>query len=251
MRIAIFSDLHIDHGPSYRAPVVDADVIVLAGDLWTGSATAFVDAIGLFRAANPQTPVIAVMGNHDPWGHDVDAIVPAWKAALAGDPLAHFLYRDTVAIGDYHFVGATLWTSLANPILRQYAELVMNDYRRIRVGGRKLKPRHIDSAHRADLHAVRTAMETHGQRLVVVTHHAPSRRSFSHHNDDDSTEMLYSNTLDALIEQHGPAAWIHGHTHVRHDYTIGRTRVVTNPRGYFGYPSAQAFEQAGFVIELP
>ena len=29
--------------------------------------------------------------------------------------------------------------------------------------------------------------------------------------------------------------WTHGHTHSSHDYQIGNTRIVCNPRGYAGY----------------
>jgi hypothetical protein len=34
---------------------------------------------------------------------------------------------------------------------------------------------------------------------------------------------------------HGPGAptvWIHGHIHSAHDYEVGDTRIVSNPRGY-------------------
>ena len=29
--------------------------------------------------------------------------------------------------------------------------------------------------------------------------------------------------------------WTHGHTHDVFDYVIGETRIVCNPRGYYGY----------------
>ena len=35
-----------------------------------------------------------------------------------------------------------------------------------------------------------------------------------------------------LIEEKKPALWIHGHAHNSVDYTIGETRILSNPRGY-------------------
>ena len=30
----------------------------------------------------------------------------------------------------------------------------------------------------------------------------------------------------------GARLWLHGHVHVQHDYRVGNTRVVSNPRGH-------------------
>ena len=35
-----------------------------------------------------------------------------------------------------------------------------------------------------------------------------------------------------IRSRHQPRLWIHGHIHDSHDYTIGNTRVIANPRGY-------------------
>ena len=35
-----------------------------------------------------------------------------------------------------------------------------------------------------------------------------------------------------MIRRFQPALWVHGHVHDAFDYTIGRTRVLANPRGY-------------------
>ena len=34
------------------------------------------------------------------------------------------------------------------------------------------------------------------------------------------------------IIDHGPALWVHGHTHNSFDYTLGRTRAIVNSYGY-------------------
>jgi len=47
-----------------------------------------------------------------------------------------------------------------------------------------------------------------------------------------------------------PKLWIHGHSHDRCDYTLGKTRVVANPLGYPNEPrSLEAFEPT-FQVEV-
>jgi hypothetical protein len=41
-----------------------------------------------------------------------------------------------------------------------------------------------------------------------------------------------------------PAVWVHGHTHRSRDDVVGRTRIISNPRGY---PDQ---EGTGFVADL-
>ena len=85
-------------------------------------------------------------------------------------------------------------------------------------------------------------------RTVVVTHHAPSRRSTQQKGED--WDHLYGSNLDALIEDCGPALWIHGHVHDSFDYQIGSTRVLCNPRGYLRYGENADFDP-GRTAVLP
>jgi hypothetical protein len=67
-----------------------------------------------------------------------------------------------------------------------------------------------------------------------VTHHSPSFRSVPARFARDPLSAAYSSHLDDLVERSGAAIWVHGHTHDSFDYKIGGTRVICNPRGYFG-----------------
>jgi hypothetical protein len=44
-----------------------------------------------------------------------------------------------------------------------------------------------------------------------------------------------SNLGDFIMNRPCIKLWTHGHTHDPFDYKIGKTRVVCNPRGYFGH----------------
>jgi hypothetical protein len=60
----------------------------------------------------------------------------------------------------------------------------------------------------------------------------------------------YSSDMDEFIE-HRPQIklWTHGHTHHVFDYMIGETRVVCNPRGYYGH-EARADEWKLLIVDI-
>ncbi|HEY3599226.1 MAG TPA: metallophosphoesterase, partial [Paraburkholderia sp.] len=70
-----------------------------------------------------------------------------------------------------------------------------------------------------------------GGKTIVVTHHAPHRRSLAERYANDPVSSGFVSDLPALVR--APAAlWVHGHTHTAFDYVENGTRVVCNPRGY-------------------
>ena len=85
--------------------------------------------------------------------------------------------------------------------------------------------------------------------LIVVTHHSPSFCSVPARFTRDPLSAAYSSHLDGLVERSGAALWVHGHTHDSFDYKIGGTRVICNPRGYFGRELNRNFNPQ-FVIEI-
>ncbi len=57
-----------------------------------------------------------------------------------------------------------------------------------------------------------------------------------------------STALDDMVANSGAELWIHGHTHQAVDYLLGRTCVVSNPRGY-PHETAAGFDP-GLVVEV-
>jgi hypothetical protein len=64
-----------------------------------------------------------------------------------------------------------------------------------------------------------------------VTHHGPHRQSCAPQYAADWTSPAFISHLPLLMGR--SALWVHGHTHVSLDYTVSRTRVLCNPRGYY------------------
>jgi len=111
----------------------------------------------------------------------------------------------------------------------------MNDYAKIRVNPqyRRLSPS--DAAtihHRSKAWLSEQLKQNNGNKVVIITHHAPSKLSVPEWNQDDILSAAYASHLDEVVEKSGARAWIHGHIHVPSDYRLGGTRVICNPKGY-------------------
>ena len=73
---------------------------------------------------------------------------------------------------------------------------------------------------------------------VVVGHHCPSELSVAPQYKGSILNGAFRSSLDDFIESRPQIKlWIMGHTHWRHEYTIGETRLICNPRGYTGHES--------------
>jgi predicted phosphodiesterase len=61
-------------------------------------------------------------------------------------------------------------------------------------------------------------------------------------------DIFFVCDMAARVRERQPKLWIHGHSHDRCDYLLGRTRVVANPLGYPNeVKSLEAFEPAFHV----
>lgn len=238
MRVHILSDLHLETGPIHL-PSVDADVTILAGDIHTGCR-------GIEWAARtfPDRPVLYVTGNHEYYGETVSGLGTALRRAAAGTTV-QVLECETVELGGVVFLGCTLWTDFqlfgdvagsSEQALEQLA-----DFREIRLGERseQLEPATMIRWHTQSLRWLKANLPAARARpTVVVTHHAPSLQSIPARFKQNLASAGFASRLDPLIEQSDLVLWIHGHTHAVSDYSLGRTRLICNPRGPAARPVA-------------
>lgn len=271
MKIAVYSDLHVEFGVFYPPADLQADVVVLAGDIlcpgervprWVRRGSVFGDR-----------PVIHVAGNHEYYGTEYHSQLRLMREqARRWD--VHFLQQGTVVLGGVRFVGTTLWTDFdlfvadapgpdqvhaegqsAREVAMLEAGESLNDFRgtRWQEGRRRrlFKPVDARRLHLAEREWLRQvlAMPFDGP-TVVVTHHAPHRGSLDPAYATDGLSPAFVNQLPE--EFFGvPVLWVHGHTHTPFDYQVGTCRVVCNPRGYTSVgQEVDAFDLQGLLIEV-
>jgi Icc-related predicted phosphoesterase len=261
MKLWVMSDIHIELTRGWDLPAPadrpDFDVMVVAGDLIPKMER----GVAWLRERVTDRPVLYVPGNHEMYGTDIDRTVEKARAAADGTNV-HVLQNDAVEIAGVKFIGSTLFTDFNlwgnAPVAMNAALLAMNDYKRIRKENHKYRLRPIDTLRRHMESRVFIAAELakieSGSRVVVVTHHAPYRNACG--EDYRILSAAYTSDLDALIERDWQAdAWIYGHTHSSADLTIGRTRIVSNAKGYGPWlPQNESSDNPlfdpNFVIEI-
>lgn len=234
MKLNILSDLHLGFG-AFDRPENDADVVVLAGDISRPR-----EAVAW--ALRFEKPVLYVLGNHEFYGSSIDAAADELKQLCAGTHV-HVLDNREIVIGRVRFLGTTLWTDFElfgegekKAAAMTEARRLIRDFSRITFGESAngiFTPE--DSVALFKRHAgwldERLAV-AHDGPTVVVTHHAPSRKSIHPRFVDSLLNACFVSDAERLIGANRAQLWIHGHTHDSFDYLVNGTRIVCNPRGY-------------------
>lgn len=273
IRIIYWSDLHTDDNghigplvgslwplplrPDYPEPVYDADVLVLAGDNFLAydflgprsgdNQTQRDFATHLVERVFPQfKAVVYVPGNHEYYGTSLSTAIPILKQAFLerGATNLHFLDNDFITIGDLTIYGTTLWSNMESVLKRMEMEKATNDATSIKgFNGTVCHNLHMEAVARLQSFLTRhqTDSALSGNKLVIASHHAPSMQSINPLYSA-SIPFAYASNLEPLIEANPHInAWIHGHTHRKADYTVGATRILSNPFGCMQHDSNYTF----------
>jgi Icc-related predicted phosphoesterase len=256
MRIHYMSDLHLEFGALDKA-LPKGDVLVLAGDITLVAALDPAKADRSARSVREATlrlfdeaqrnfrRVVYLMGNHEHYGFCIDDSADVIRRHF---PDVTLLEDGHVDLGDAILCGATLWTDMGggDPAVELAVQRAMSDFYIIetRDGDRLRALRAADvrprfAASRA--YVAKVAEENPTKKLVVATHHAPSKLGVAPSQRESRINAAYYTDLSTFIgERPNIVAWIHGHTHVQTEYDIGQCRVRSNARGYAGRERAAA-----------
>jgi hypothetical protein len=289
MKIAVCSDVHLEFGGIELENTEGADVLVLSGDICVAADFREPDKYGImstektdrvynfFRTCSENfSHVVYVVGNHEHYHYDFKNTITDLKKKLAVYTNVHLLDKEVFDVGDYRFIGGTLWTDMNNedPLTLHHIAGMMNDFRCVSNSNREVSFKTYDAEGNFTGFSTRTprfspedAVEDHRKMLdyiktvyvdtppwmttIVCGHHAPSKQStHPRYKDEQLMNGGYSSNLNEFImDRPGIKLWTHGHTHEDFDYMIGDCRIVCNPRGYINY-EARADEFKLKVIEL-
>ena len=228
MSFQLLSDLHLERAPFKLIKHKSADYLILAGDIGDPASIAYLE---LIEIASPlYVHIFIIKGNHECWGRtllETDDLIGSIAAKM---PNVTYLNKSDYDLpGGMRIIGATLWSYVIDA-QRPDVQCFIADYRYI-------KDWNIDKNNLEYCKTVAYLKEeiaiakAKGQRLIVVTHHAPAIEGTSPPLHDKSRlKSAYASDLTSLFTSI-IAVWCHGHTHHSHIQHIKGTTLVSNQRG--------------------
>jgi len=265
MNIRIISDLHLEFGYGQMAildtmPEEDKQVLVIAGDLGVATyADAYISF--LIDVSSRFKHVIYIMGNHEHYNNSFLMTKSIIQSNLNWAGIADkvsILEKECIDIDDVSFVCATLWTDMdkENPISMYQIPDYMNDYHKIKTGVEgdeymhRLRAKDTIADHKQAKEFIFSEcqrVKNENRKLVVVTHHAPSRLSISDgFENSDINGAFVSDLSNEMLDLDYPMIWIHGHVHQSHNYQLGKVEVICNP---YGYGTENTLEFDSFLVK--
>lgn len=239
------SDLHFEMHADGGAGLIreldptGVDVLVLAGDITMARHGENLESV--FRPlAEKYRHILYVPGNHEYYksspievGHNLAKLTRALPGVVTPE-------NDMVVIDGQRFIAGTMWFR-ADPTAEPNKRF-MNDFSLIQ----DFEP----WVYEQNAAFEKVLATNVGADDVVVTHHLPAIDSVPARFARSALNAFFVCDMASHVRDRQPKLWIHGHTHDRCDYLLGKTRVVANPLGYPNeIRSLEAFEPS-FQVEV-
>jgi predicted phosphodiesterase len=245
MKLQILSDLHLEmhaDGGSGLIRELDPagiDVLVLAGDITM--ARHYADLESVFKPlATKYRHILYVPGNHEYYKSSPTEVARNLARLTTALPEVVIPENETVVIDGQRFIAGTMWFR-PEPTAEPYKRF-MNDFSLIQ----GFEP-WVYEQNAAFAKVLATHLEADD---VVVTHHLPAFDSVPARFARSAINAFFVSDMAPHVRERQPKLWIHGHSHDRCDYLIGKTRVVANPLGYPNeIRSLKAFD-SGFEVQV-
>lgn len=235
--ITFVSDLHLDFDPKGEEHLIHAyenfpGILIIAGDFSNDLVNyCFEHFLSTLFQINTSIEIIFIPGNHDYYG----STIAETHAFLAGLEKKYLRFRclqsDPTFSGESFYTdfkvnifGSTLWYPDVPDIWLLQNNI--NDFGQIK----DFTPKNAIDYH-VD-HAKGLTVFDRSLLNIWVTHHLPSQKSISPRYKADRLNCYYLGDIEEKIKTLQPDIVIHGHTHTNCNYKIGKTTVLSNPKGY-------------------
>lgn len=235
LRFRLFSDLHLEfEGYKWNIPDIEEnyDLIILAGDI--GNSLRGIEW-AIRQSEKLTKTVLFVAGNHDLYNDDIATFYESAKEYVKNTNV-HVLEKDIFQINEYTILGCSLFTDykLYGPVGFAHsissASKYLSDHTYISNAGKKFTPK--DALHEFNVSFQWIKDNLTGLQDILVTHHALLAEFIGPQYRGDIMSPCFASDGEGFILERQPLLVISGHTHWNLDMMIGRTRVVSNQRGY-------------------
>ncbi|KVV16427.1 metallophosphoesterase [Flavobacterium sp. TAB 87] len=238
MNIQYCSDLHLEFLDN-RKWVLDnpidpkGDILILAGD------------IVLFKEMHQHQKFFDyvsehfehtfwIPGNHEYYNSDITKRSSSFEEQIRHNVT---LLNNTVkTIDGVRFVFSTLWSQISTE--KQFIiQQSLSDFRVIRNNEKRLTVDDYNQIHsECRLFLEETLKNKTKIPTVVITHHPPTFMNYPEKYANSTINEAFGTEMFNFIEDSEIDYWIYGHHHCNvSDFTIGKTKLVTNQLGYIKY----------------
>ena len=238
--IALHSDLHLERQCLPKDWLTNVpDILILAGDIIRIDES--YQFLTYIEKKYESTHIIYVTGNHE--YYDIEDMLGAEKALhemLKPHKRIHFLQNDAIDINGIRFLGTTGWSRMLSlskdrEIEDKYSiSYAINDFRLIGYQDRIFTVDDCIELGEQQYAWLKSELQkpTSCQSTVVITHFAPSLSVRNLTFPLNEICAYFHASFDDLIEKYQPDMWMFGHTHANFDTQIGKTRLMSNQKGY-------------------
>lgn len=262
MKIAYCSDVHIEFGSIELKNSENADVLILAGDIFVSE---YLEKYNnekdnlrslkihdfFINCSKEFEYIILIAGNHTFYYGDFAKEIQQCKENLKYIKNLYILDNEFIEINNVIFIGSTLWTDMNQKDIKtiQKMKYCMNDFIIIKNSNNIIEYKNwngekqykeakftpedaIEEFYKSIAFIESTIDQFKHKDIVILTHHTPSYKSISPiYSKDIIINGGYHSNCEFLMKSN-VKAWIFGHTHARHSYYINNVLLICNPRGY-------------------
>ncbi len=238
IKIQYLSDMHLELSENskyfkHNYPGVTGDILVIAGDsMYLGQ------DIPLKKfwkhCHNNYKYTILVPGNHEYYAYyDINSLDKSWKQNICGYDNVFYAQNNVIHIEDIDIICSTLWSNIPMYAYNE-AHWGLSDFHRIKYDKHMYNQDNYNEQHQYCLDFIKESVElSTADKIVVVTHHAPSYQLVQDKFKGDTLNCCFHNDLDDYIIDSRINVWIYGHNHYNKDMVIGNTFVTSNQFGYY------------------
>lgn len=251
MKLQYCSDLHLEF-PENREFIkanpllAKGDVLVLAGDIMLfvdmDKHGAFFDELsGKFET------VYWIPGNHEYYHFDA-----AKKCGVLNEKIRSNVFLvNNIAVqrNNARLIFSTLWSKIS-PAYEWQIERGMSDFRVIKYNGSRFSASQFNQLHHESFDfIVGEINKSYEGKTIVVTHHVPTFLNYPEMYKGSVLTEGFAIELFDLIQDSTIDYWIFGHHHFNvPEFTIGKTKMLTNQLGYVIQNENLEFKSDKFIL---
>jgi predicted phosphohydrolase len=187
-------------------------------------------------------------GNHEYYHFDITEKRGELCESIRSN--VYLVNNTSVVHKNVKLIFSTLWSHIS-PGHHWQIERSLNDFHLIKYGGYRFSAERYNQLHAESLAFIQNALKTvQEEKVMVFSHHCPTFLNYPEQYKGDVLNEAFAIELHDLIEESNIDYWMYGHHHCNiPEFSIGKTKLMTNQMGYVQGNEHHAFE-TDKVIEL-